>query len=174
MIDGSAQRARPEDEVLDRPHKLLTFSLACLGLALVMPSVRFQVFGSQVDLTGLQATYSALGLGRQGLGNALVQSASETWRYLGLTLAGAMNVTFALAAIALARQNRGRRALRWLAACVALGCTLAAIAPWMPENPPASVLIGYYLWLLAYGALLSAVLCAWRQREQSDGLDKGH
>ena len=156
---------------MDRPLQLVTMSLIVCGLALVMPSVGFQAFGSPVELVGWQATYSALGLGSQGLVEAVAHPTNEAWRYLGLVLAAAMNVSFVLAAVMLARPTKAKGTLRLLVGFVSLGLVLAVTAPWMPENQTVSVLIGYYVWLLAYGVLLSAVTCAWQRGAAPGGSD---
>ncbi|MHA6204899.1 hypothetical protein ACXU4B_10775 [Dyella soli] len=155
---------------MDRPLKLLTLSLLCLGLALLLPSVTCQVLGSPVELPGWQAAYAALGLGGAGLVDAIAHPAGEAWRYLGLVLAATMNLSFVLAAIVLASQRRSEGTLRRLLAGVALGLVFAVIAPWLPDNPHVSVLAGYYVWLVAYALLFAAVVSAWRRPAPRVGL----
>jgi hypothetical protein len=149
---------------LNRSLKLMTSSLFCLVLALVMPAIRVQVFRTPVDLSGWQAAIWALGLGGQSLLDAVTQPVDQAWRCIVLGLAAAMNIAFVLALIALVRNARARNDGRWLIGLALFGGLLAAAAPWLPENPPAKTLMGYYVWLTAYLMLLAALVCKREKR----------
>lgn len=145
--------------------KLVSLSLICLGLALVLPSVRVQVFGSPADLSGWQATWWAVALGGQSLSEIFSQPLIATLRQVALALAAATNLTLILAAVALVRKNRSTSSAQRLAVLVSLGFLFAVAAPWMLANPPTHVLAGYYVWLAAHMMALSALACSWQQRK---------
>jgi uncharacterized paraquat-inducible protein A len=158
---------QPENNEMDRPLKLATLSLICLVLALVMPAIRIQALGTTTDLNGWHASLWAFGTGVESLLGIYMHPAGTGWRYIALALSAVMNVTFILAVATLARKNGSQNNIRRMTVFAALGILLAIAAPWLPDIKPTSVLAGYYLWLVAYVVLLSALASAWR-REPRD------
>lgn len=150
---------------MNRSQKLVSLSLICLGLALVLPSVRVQILRSPVELSGWQATWLAVGLGGPSLHEIFVQPTIATLRMVALALAAATNMTLILTAFLLIRKNTSSRIAQRLTVLVAVGFLLSATAPWMMTNPPTQVLAGYYVWLAAHVLALSALAWSWHPRE---------
>jgi hypothetical protein len=149
-------------QVPDVPLRMAWLGLAALVASLLLPSVRLTVMGGPMELSGWIAVYCAAALGSEVAWNLVTGVAGQHAAQVLPAVACVLNLVFVMTPVLMARGALTPGRLRALAAAALAGLLLALASPFALAGSSPSVLAGYFVWLLAYGALLASLVLARR------------
>jgi len=133
-------------------------------LSIFMPAVETKVFGKAVDWEGWRIALIAI----WSLGDV-----ADRPSWAAVCTAGLGNVVFILAPLLLCRPV-GVAARRAFCGGVACALAFALVAPVAPGIGAPKLLVGYFVWLMAYVAMLISAMFSVRALREAARTDRVH
>jgi hypothetical protein len=133
-------------------------------LSIFMPAVETKVFGKAVAWEGWRIALIAI----WSLGDV-----AKTPSWAAVCIAGLGNVVFILAPLLLCRPV-GVAARRAFCGVVVCALAFALVAPVAPGVGSPKLLVGYFVWLMAYVAMLISVMFSVRALREAARTDRVH
>lgn len=156
MENVSSNDAISKAPNLKRPFWMAISGLLSFLLALILPAVKMKVLGAPADFFGFQAFAWSIGMGIGGFSNLWSTHAVDA-RSIFWGMSGLLNIVFLIVPMVFSFLRIQQTKLNYLVVASLMGLTSAVIVPFTFVDPHASVLIGYFAWVVGYGLISSAL-----------------